>query len=115
MQCTFVTKRDNHGRHIRYSSDDPKFKHSSCIVYTQPDKSSEQVVLGKITKTFQHAFNGRVNDFLFVCWYGQFEREKESNLIVNTHIEHSFLNPIISVSDVSKPLVYASDTETCKV
>ena len=118
VQCTFVTKRDNHGRRIRYCSDDPKFKHSSCMVYThaRPDTLSEQVVFGKITKTFQHTFNGQVNDFLFVCWYGEFERDKESNLIVvNTLIEHSFLNPIIPLSDVSKPLVYASDTETCKV
>ena len=113
-QCNFITKRDSHGRVIRYSSDDPNSKHSSCIIYTKQATISKEVVFGKIVKTYQHTFDGQVNSLLYVCWYGRFERDKESNLIV-VHESHSFLNPFISVKNVSVPLVHAFDHEEHKV
>lgn len=100
--------------YLRYSSDDPKFKHSSCMVYTQPDKSSDQVVFGKITKHFI-----MVKWMIFFLFVGMIlnETRRVTWLLLTLLSSIPFWIPcIISLSNVSKPLVYAPDIiETCKV
>ena len=105
--CKFHTKCDNHGR-VMYSADNPASKHSSCIIYSQA-ATSKQVLFGKIIKTFWHLFSDHVHFLLHVMWYDLFEREKESKIIVVDTSKQSSFNPIISIADVSKPLIYACE------
>ena len=114
FQCRFHTKCDNHSRVITYSPDNPVSKHSSSIVYSQI-AASNQILFGKIVKTFMHNFNGRMNRLLYLVWYDCFERDKESNIIVVDTSKQYSCNPFISTDDVSKPLVYACDNDNSKL
>ena len=114
VSCKFHTKCDKHGRVTTYSADNPVSTHSSCMIYSQTT-TSKQVIFGKIVKTFRHNFNGNANSLLHVMWYDCFECEKESKIIVVDTSKRSSFNPIISINDVSKPLVYACDNENSKL
>ena len=107
----FLVKVDSHGRHIRYSPYSPTLKHSSCIVYMH-SPIARQVVFGEIKMAFQHKFHGNTDSLIYVHWFDKFSRDMSSNLIfVHTSETASHINPIVHISDLSKPLIHAYDNE----
>lgn len=111
MSRSFLTKVDSHGRHIRYSPYSPKSKHSSCIVYMH-STVDKRVMFGDIKMAFQHKFCGITNSLVYVQWFEKFSRDMSSSLIfINTSETTPHMNPIVHISDLSKPLIHAYDNE----
>ena len=61
---------------------------------------------------FQHKFCGNTNSLVYVQWFEKFSRDLSSSLIfVYTSETASQLNPIVHISDLSKPLIHGYDDE----
>ena len=105
-----LTRFDNHGRCIHYSSNIRSSMHSSCIVWKQCS-NTRQVMFGEIIEMFQHTYSGQKNSLVSVKWFEEHQRDESSNLLfVDTlhtrkHIEINFLETI------SRPLVHAYEEE----
>ena len=103
------TFRNMYGRTVLLSSReaDSALSFSSYVLARLSDK----LVFGRIEFFFHHTFCRSRNTLAYVCWFDHPQQDSESGLwYVDAKCESS-LNPIVSVSNLSSPLVTATDCD----
>lgn len=108
--------QDEHGRKIKYStlrSDDPTSTIASSYValhlHNSAGVSSGDVVNGQIHMLFKHQFNKTEHILAYVYWFKKFERDIESGLYTATLNSYCDCCKVVSLSDLSRPLIHAID------
>ena len=104
--CRVIRKVNCHGRVVICSYFSPQCKSSLCIIHTRVPKT-DRIHFGEIRKTFKHAFCGQINSLLCIEWFEHFCKDQELRLITISTSEVASLNKIVSVYDISKPLIHA--------
>ena len=68
------------------------------------------VIFGRITFLFEHNFNNTTSSLAYVHWFDGYSVDSDSGLrIVNVHSLSKVISPIVSVHQLSNPLIYAVD------
>ena len=114
LKLSSWTCNGKHGRTVRLTSKEADEMSSGCkssFVYLSKSEALKETLFGQILFVFQHSFRGSTSVLAYVNWFEKYHIDKQSNLIYVNQESQSKYCPVVPVSQLSKPLVTASDPE----